>query len=50
MEGLGLARVRDTFVGDQETVRGVSGGEKVSLTFLSYFLLLLLYLNRACNI
>lgn len=30
--GLGLARVADTFVGDQETVRGVSGGEKRRVT------------------
>lgn len=30
--GLGLARVQDTFVGDQETVRGVSGGEKRRVT------------------
>ena len=28
LEGLGLTRVQDTFVGDQSTVRGVSGGEK----------------------
>ena len=31
LTGLGLARVKDTFVGDQSRVRGVSGGEKVSL-------------------
>jgi ABC-type multidrug transport system ATPase subunit len=30
--GLGLARVQDTFVGDQENVRGVSGGEKRRVT------------------
>lgn len=29
---MGLERVRDTFVGDQETVRGVSGGEKRRVT------------------
>lgn len=28
LEGTGLTRVADTFVGDQQTVRGVSGGEK----------------------
>jgi ABC-type multidrug transport system ATPase subunit len=32
LEGLGLARVKDTFVGDQSTVRGVSGGEKKRVT------------------
>ena len=32
MEGLGLTRVKDTFVGDQERVRGVSGGEKKRVT------------------
>lgn len=30
--GLGLARVANTFVGDQENVRGVSGGEKRRVT------------------
>jgi ABC-type multidrug transport system ATPase subunit len=29
---LGLSRVKDTFVGDQTTVRGVSGGEKKRVT------------------
>jgi len=29
---LGLTRVKDTFVGDQNTVRGVSGGEKKRVT------------------
>ena len=29
---LGLTRVKDTFVGDQSTVRGVSGGEKKRVT------------------
>lgn len=29
---MGLVRVQDTFVGDQETVRGVSGGEKKRVT------------------
>ena len=29
---LGLTRVKDTFVGDQKTVRGVSGGEKKRVT------------------
>lgn len=32
MEGMGLTRVKDTFVGDQITVRGVSGGEKKRVT------------------
>ena len=32
MEALGLTRVKDTFVGDQQTVRGVSGGEKKRVT------------------
>jgi len=32
LEGLGLTRVKDTFVGDQERVRGVSGGEKKRVT------------------
>jgi ABC-type multidrug transport system ATPase subunit len=32
MAGLGLTRVKDTFVGDQTTVRGVSGGEKKRVT------------------
>lgn len=32
MEGCGLTRVKDTFVGDQSTVRGVSGGEKKRVT------------------
>lgn len=32
MEGLGLSRVKDTFVGDQSSVRGVSGGEKKRVT------------------
>jgi ABC-type lipoprotein export system ATPase subunit len=32
LQGLGLTRVSDTFVGDQETVRGVSGGEKKRVT------------------
>jgi ABC-type multidrug transport system ATPase subunit len=32
LEALGLTRVNDTFVGDQETVRGVSGGEKKRVT------------------
>lgn len=32
LEALGLARVKDTFVGDQEKVRGVSGGEKRRVT------------------
>lgn len=29
---LGLTRVKDTFVGDQEKVRGVSGGERKRVT------------------
>ena len=32
LEALGLTRVKDTFVGDQEKVRGVSGGEKRRVT------------------
>jgi ABC-type multidrug transport system ATPase subunit len=32
LEILGLSRVKDTFVGDQTTVRGVSGGEKKRVT------------------
>lgn len=32
LQGLGLARVRDTFVGDTENVRGVSGGERKRVT------------------
>lgn len=32
LQGLGLTRVKDTFVGDQEKVRGVSGGEKKRVT------------------
>jgi ABC-type multidrug transport system ATPase subunit len=32
MQALGLTRVKDTFVGDQQTVRGVSGGEKKRVT------------------
>lgn len=32
LRALGLARVKDTFVGDQTTVRGVSGGEKKRVT------------------
>lgn len=32
LEALGLARVKDTFVGDQDQVRGVSGGEKKRVT------------------
>ena len=32
LEALGLARVKDTFVGDQDKVRGVSGGEKRRVT------------------
>jgi ABC-type multidrug transport system ATPase subunit len=32
LEGLGLTRVKDTFVGDQTSVRGVSGGEKKRVT------------------
>jgi ABC-type multidrug transport system ATPase subunit len=32
MDVLGLTRVKDTFVGDQLTVRGVSGGEKKRVT------------------
>ena len=32
MDVLGLTRVKDTFVGDQEQVRGVSGGEKKRVT------------------
>ena len=32
LESAGLSRVKDTFVGDQQTVRGVSGGEKKRVT------------------
>eukprot|EP00547_Thalassionema_nitzschioides_P003473 CAMPEP_0194202806 /NCGR_PEP_ID=MMETSP0156-20130528/2735_1 /TAXON_ID=33649 /ORGANISM="Thalassionema nitzschioides, Strain L26-B" /LENGTH=1424 /DNA_ID=CAMNT_0038928407 /DNA_START=109 /DNA_END=4383 /DNA_ORIENTATION=+ len=32
LDAVGLTRVKDTFVGDQETVRGVSGGEKKRVT------------------
>jgi ABC-type lipoprotein export system ATPase subunit len=32
LEAYGLTRVKDTFVGDQQTVRGVSGGEKKRVT------------------
>ena len=39
MEGFGLARVRDTFVGDQQSVRGVSGGEKKRVTVGEMFML-----------
>ena len=32
LEVMGLLRVENTFVGDQQTVRGVSGGEKKRVT------------------
>lgn len=32
LEALGLTRVKDTFVGDTSTVRGVSGGERKRVT------------------
>ena len=32
LEAMGLARVSDTFVGDQESIRGVSGGERKRVT------------------
>ncbi len=32
MQGMGLSHVKDTFVGDQQNVRGVSGGEKKRVT------------------
>ncbi len=32
MQGMGLSDVKDTYVGDQQTVRGVSGGEKKRVT------------------
>jgi ABC-type multidrug transport system ATPase subunit len=32
LQALGLAEVKSTFVGDQSTVRGVSGGEKKRVT------------------
>lgn len=32
LQAYGLTRVKDTFVGDQQTVRGVSGGEKKRVT------------------
>eukprot|EP00522_Entomoneis_paludosa_P012046 CAMPEP_0172443714 /NCGR_PEP_ID=MMETSP1065-20121228/3929_1 /TAXON_ID=265537 /ORGANISM="Amphiprora paludosa, Strain CCMP125" /LENGTH=1500 /DNA_ID=CAMNT_0013194039 /DNA_START=53 /DNA_END=4555 /DNA_ORIENTATION=+ len=37
LQGLGLTRVKDTFVGDQSTVRGVSGGEKKRVTVAEMF-------------
>ena len=37
LDGLGLTRVKDTFVGDQSTVRGVSGGEKKRVTVAEMF-------------
>jgi ABC-type multidrug transport system ATPase subunit len=37
MEGFGLARVKDTFVGDNTSVRGVSGGEKKRVTVAEMF-------------
>ena len=37
LEGLGLTRVKDTFVGDQKVVRGVSGGEKKRVTVAEMF-------------
>lgn len=37
MEGFGLTRVKDTFVGDNTTVRGVSGGEKKRVTVAEMF-------------
>lgn len=39
MQGLGLYRVKDTFVGDQQSVRGVSGGEKKRVTVGEIFVL-----------
>jgi len=32
LDSMGLTRVKDTFVGDQQTIRGVSGGEKKRVT------------------
>jgi ATP-binding cassette subfamily G (WHITE) protein 2 (SNQ2) len=37
IENLGLSRVKDTFVGDQVNVRGVSGGEKKRVTCAEMF-------------
>lgn len=37
MEGCGLTRVKDTFVGDNVSVRGVSGGEKKRVTVAEMF-------------
>ncbi|KAL7562291.1 hypothetical protein ACA910_014510 [Epithemia clementina (nom. ined.)] len=37
LEVLGLTRVKDTFVGDPKTVRGVSGGEKKRVTVAEMF-------------
>ena len=37
MEGFGLTRVKDTFVGDNTSVRGVSGGEKKRVTVAEMF-------------
>jgi len=39
LEALGLARVKDTFVGDQTRVRGVSGGEKKRVTLAEILVL-----------
>lgn len=39
MEGLGLSRIKDTFVRDQQNVRGVSGGEKKRVTIAEVFVL-----------
>ena len=36
LEGLGLTRVKDTFVGDTTTVRGVSGGERKRVTVAEF--------------
>jgi ABC-type multidrug transport system ATPase subunit len=39
LDMLGLSRVKDTFVGDKEKVRGVSGGEKKRVTVAEMFVL-----------
>jgi len=36
LDGFGLSRVKDTFVGDQTQVRGVSGGEKKRVTVAEF--------------
>jgi len=54
LDVLGLARVKDTFVGDQTTVRGVSGGEKKRVTLAEMLVVSwccgrLIVLNGCCH-